>query len=247
MYDEAFARATIASKGYEKLARDEVRFLWKAMGLGAGESLLDAPCGTGRHARAFASRGLKVTGMDLSPALIRMAKAGERGPNLTYEVGNLLDLNKYRGRFDAVVNLFTSFGYFSTDAKNGAVMRGLVSALKPGGRIAFNLIDRDWLLKNFQANSGSEKNGIFTLEARRYDPKTRVIEAQTVVLNQRKGRGKVYYHRTRLYSKSEVVRLMKASGLTRVEVYGDTDGSSFEKGETSHPTFIGWKGAKSRN
>lgn len=244
MYDDAFAVATIASKDYEKLARLEVGFLRKAMGLAAGETVLDAPCGTGRHAKVFAASGLKVTGLDLSPVLIRMAKARSPTKNLTYVVGNLLKLAKYRGQFDAVVNLFTSFGYFSTEEKNAAVMRGLVRALKPGGRIAFNLIDRDWLLRNFEASACTERNGIWTLETRHYDRKTRVIEAHTVLLDRKKGHGKLYYHRTRLYTKSEMVKLMKTCGLTRVEVYGDSDGSSFRKYETSHPTYIGWKGIK---
>lgn len=245
MYDDAFADATLGSKEYEKLARLEVAFLRKAMGLAPGETLLDAPCGTGRHARAFAKAGLKVTGLDINPALIRRAKRDHSPKKKTaYVVGDLLLLDQYRGRFDAVVNLFTSFGYFSTEVKNLAVMRGLVRALKPGGRIAFNLIDRDWLLKNFQASSCSETKGVWVLETRHYDPKTRVIEAHTLLLDRKKGQGKSYYHRTRLYSKTEMVKLMKSCGLTRVEVYGDSDGSSFKKYETSHPTFIGWKGKK---
>ncbi len=238
MYDLEFAQATIASREYEKLARDEARFLMQSMALSPGDRLLDAPCGTGRHARLFAARGIAVTGLDINPLLIRMAKRKSGGPD--YKVGDLLSLKKYQGRYDAVVNLFTSFGYFSTESKNREVMKGLIGALKPRGRIAFNLIDRDWLLKHFKPNSWSEKNGVFTLEARSYDSNTQIIESRTVLVNRTTGKAKDYFHRTRLYTKSEMVKLMKECGVKRVDVYGDTDGSSFRRYETSHPTYIGW-------
>jgi ubiquinone/menaquinone biosynthesis C-methylase UbiE len=241
MYDEVFARATIASKAYARIARVEAEFLAQAMGLRKGEKLLDVPCGTGRHARIFAERGLRVTGIDLNPSLIRMAKRASTRKAITYHLGDMSKLGAYRGQFDAVVNLFTSFGYFANERENGAMLREMTRALKPGGRLAIHLIDRDWLLKNFQANTWSEKGNLFTLEARRYDERTKRIEAKTVILDEKTGRGRSYSHESRLYSKPEVVRLLKSVGLTRIEVFGDTDGSLYRKGETSHPIYIAWK------
>jgi SAM-dependent methyltransferase len=243
MYDASFAARTIASREYERYARAEVRFLVGVLGLKKGESLLDAPCGTGRHARFFAQRGLKVTGIDLNPGLIRIARGLDRRSR--YLKGDLLELARpkspYRGEFDVVVNLFTSFGYFASEAKNRAVLRGLVRSLKSGGRLAINLIDRDWLLRNFEATSHSVRDGVETLETRNYDARTHAIEAHTTVADLRKGTRRAYFHRTRLYSKSEMVKLMRAAGLTRIKVYGDSAGQKFERYETSHPTYVGWK------
>lgn len=243
MYDEALARATIASSEFARIAKGEADFLVKAMGLGRGESLLDVPCGTGRHARVFAKRGLRVTGIDLNPALVRMAKAESKGPGLVFRVGDMLELGRYREKFDAVVNLFTSFGYFAEDRENVAALKEMVAALKPGGRLAIHLIDRDWVLKHFLPESGSVRRGVETREVRSYDRRTKRIASRTTVLTLKSGAVRTYFHETRLYSKHEMVRLLLAAGMRRVSVFGDTDASTFQKGVSSHPIYVAWKNA----
>lgn len=240
MYDEAFARATIASREFARIAEVEAEFLVTALGLAPGERLLDVPCGTGRHARVFARHGVRVTGVDLNPKLIRMAKAGAK-KNLRFERGDMRKLSKYRGRFDAAVNLFTSFGYFADERKNAQVLREMVAALRPGGRIAIHLIDRDWLLKRFRPRSVTTVKGVRTTETRVYDRRTKRIESRSTSVDLKTGRTRTYFHETRLYSKPEMVRLLRSAGLKRVQVYGDTDGSLFRKGESSHPIYVGWK------
>ncbi len=243
MYDEAFAARTIASPDYARLARAETAFLIRAMALRKGESLLDAPCGTGRHALIFTARGIRVTGLDLNPVLLRLARRRDRKSK--YVRADLLSLadsgSPHRERYDAVVNLFTSFGYFRSEEKNFRVLRGLVASLKPGGRLAMNLVDRDWLLRNFRATSHTVSEGVDVLELRVYDAPARAIESHTLSVDIKRGTTKSYFHRTRLYSKPEMVKLLKAAGLRRVVVYGDSDGSNYRKYETSHPTYIGYK------
>jgi hypothetical protein len=149
------------------------------------------------------------------------------------------NLRQLRGKFDAVVNLFSSFGYFSTDQKNKAVLQELISALKPGGLIAVHLINRDWLLKAYRPNDWGASGNTFTLEARKYDSDTKYIEGQTVVLDEKTGRAKRYFHRMRLYSKSEMLALMRECGLKNIRVYGDHMGSKFSKHDSSHPVYVG--------
>jgi SAM-dependent methyltransferase len=240
MYDEVLARATLASREYARIARFESEFLRVAMGLAAGERLLDIPCGTGRHARVFARHGIRVTGVDLNPKLIRLAKAG-RVKGARFVVGDMRALGKCRGKFDAVVNLFTSFGYFADERKNREVLHGMVAALRPGGRLAIHLVDRDWLLKKFRAKAVRTAGGVRTSETRAYDRRTKRIIADARAVDLRTGKVRKYRHSTRLYSKPEMVRLLKDAGLARTEVYGDTDGSLFQKGRSAHPIYVGWK------
>jgi ubiquinone/menaquinone biosynthesis C-methylase UbiE len=240
MYDEAFAKATIASKAFARIANVEAGFLIEAMGLARGETLLDVPCGTGRHARVFAKAGIRVTGVDLNPKLIRIARAVAR-PKVAYASGNMLDLSIYRGKFDAVVNLFTSFGYFRNEVDNVRALREMIAALKPGGRFAIHLIDRDWLLTVFQAESVTVRDGVRTAETRRYDPKSKRIVSRTIARDLKSGRVRKYFHETRLYTKPELMRMLKAAGLRRIQVFGDTDGALYRKGISSHPIYIGWK------
>jgi len=241
MYDLDFARTTIGSQRFRDLAKKEAAFLVSVLGLTPGDHVLDVPCGTGRHSAVLAKHRLKVTGIDINLSCLKLAKSACRGLDVTLRKGDMSDLSSCRGKFDAVVNLFTSFGYFSTDEKNERVLRELVATVKPGGQVAIHLINRDWLLRVFRPVDWSDQTGRFTLEARKYDPKTFYNEAQRITIDRRSGNAKTNYHRIRLYSKAEMVALMKRCGLKKVRVFGDFEGSEFKKYESSHPIYLGQK------
>ncbi|MBC7386238.1 MAG: methyltransferase domain-containing protein [Cryobacterium sp.] len=238
MYDDVFAERTIDSPEYHQLARREVEFLSLALNLRKGEKLLDVPCGTGRHSRIFSRRGVEVTGLDLSKELIARAKRNS-GP--LFRVGNMIDLAAYRNQFDVVTNLFTSFGYFSSESKNLKVMREMVNALKPGGRIAIHLVNREWLLNVFQPFEWRETKKDVWTEHRTYDDRSKRIKSHSVYAIKATGRAHFYEHETRLYSKKEIIEMMAKCGLRNITVYGDMEGSLFRRFESSHPIYIGWK------
>jgi SAM-dependent methyltransferase len=150
-------------------------------------------------------------------------------------------LTKFRGKFDVVTNLFTSFGYFSTDQENKKVLTGMVNCLKPGGKLVINTINRDFLMTVYQPARWSNDGRITFIEASRFDPKTKYNEAQMVFIDKRTGRGKNYYHRVRLYNRSEMVNLMKECGLKRIRVFGDFNGGKFNRTKSTHPIYVGEK------
>ena len=75
-------------------------------------SLLDVACGTGRHLELFRS-DFDVTGVDASPAMLRIAR--ERLPRLELVEADMVEFDLAR-RFDAVTCLFSSIGYVRTEA-----------------------------------------------------------------------------------------------------------------------------------
>src|SRR5690242_19952455 len=94
--------------------RREVTRLIDLLGLPAGSRLLDVPCGQGRHAHLLAEAGFDVDGLDYSRELLQRARERGTGPRLRYTRGDMRQLPaKWTGRFDAVLNLFTSFGFFA--------------------------------------------------------------------------------------------------------------------------------------
>src|SRR5689334_23926815 len=93
--------------------REEVARLMEVLALPAGSRILDVPCGQGRHAHLLAEAGFDVDGFDLSRDLLARAKERGNGPRLRYTRGDMRRLPaRWTARFDAVVNLFTSFGFF---------------------------------------------------------------------------------------------------------------------------------------
>lgn len=104
-----------------------------------GASILDLPCGKGRHALFLAEKGFTLTGADLSSASISLAKS-YAPENVTFLVH---DLRKpaWNESFDYVLNLFTSFGYFETEAEDRAAFTTLSRALKKGGSLVIDFMN----------------------------------------------------------------------------------------------------------
>ena len=107
-------------------------------GLGPGDSVLDAGCGTGRYAAALAATGFRVTGVDLSPELTAVAEA--RGSGARFEVG---DLREWRPTepFDAAVCRGV-LNDLIADEDRAAVLVGLRRALRRRGVFVTDV--RDW-------------------------------------------------------------------------------------------------------
>src|SRR5437762_102596 len=70
----------------ESATQEEADFIERMIKAPKGAELLDIPCGGGRHAMALASRGYRMTGLDLSPTFLRAAQnlARERGQTVTW-------------------------------------------------------------------------------------------------------------------------------------------------------------------
>src|SRR3981081_1615122 len=79
---------------FTKGTEQEVAFLVDALGLEAGERVLDVGCGPGRHALALARRGIEVVGVDLSEDFVALAReaGGREEVRARFEILAVLDL-----------------------------------------------------------------------------------------------------------------------------------------------------------
>jgi SAM-dependent methyltransferase len=131
---------------FTKGTAQEVDFLMSALSLRPGERLLDVGCGPGRHAHELASRGLTVHGVDISERFIELATAAAP-PGATFE---RLDARHmpFVAEYDAAVCLCQgAFGLMTVDGENEAVLRGIATALKPGGRVALSAFSSYFAVK----------------------------------------------------------------------------------------------------
>lgn len=244
-YSKVFTKATIGSDRMIELGIQQVEFLISALQLKPKAKILDVPCGVGRHSVEFAKHGYSVTGLDISKNCLSVAKREFSHPNAVYRLCDMNNLKEYREQYEACVNLFTSFGYFDSDVENAAALEQMISTLKPGGKLVINLVDRDWLMTIFNPARWSEQAGVLTVESSVFDKKTNYIETRVVIIDQKKKRPTLlheHYHRMRIYSKTEILALLKNKGLKNIEVFGDFSGNSFRKGSSTHPIYIAQKG-----
>ena len=109
----------------------DVALLRRELPLPASRRVLDVPCGSGRHKRALEAVGYEVVGVDNDPSV---------SPDV---VADLRELEGLPRDFDAVLNLWASFGYFEED-ENRRVLASLAGRLRPGGRLVLDLYNREF-------------------------------------------------------------------------------------------------------
>lgn len=208
--------------------RAEVDFAARVLGLRRGARVLDVPCGFGRHAGELARRGYTAVGVDLSPLMLREARKAHRQRNRLQFIQNDMRRLAYRAEFDAVICLFTSFGYFS-ERENVATLRRMARALRPGGRL---LMDHRNLAFDATLPTHSwrrPKPGLHVLWTLEVDRRTNVHEATWLILRQGARRVLRKRFRLRLWTLPQWRRHFRGAGLRLLRAYGDFRGRPFRR------------------
>ena len=221
------ARGVFTEEERERRTDEQTEFIVRALELPAGARVLDLCCGWGRHAVRLAQRAYWVTGLDLSAYHLRLAKAAARKADVEVEWlrADMRDIPKEAGRFDAAINIFTSFGYFEDEADDQRVLDGVARALRPGGRFFVDTINRDGLMSRFEPRAWQQRpDGSFTLEHRRFDVHTGRSEADWYFLGP-KGERRHQFHSVRLYTLQELAAMLGRAGLPVRRTWGNFDDS----------------------
>ena len=209
----------------------EVEGIVSLLGLGEGARILDLACGHGRHAIALAKRGFDVTGYDLSEVFLRraLADAEAQGANIRWVQGDMREL-RFDGEFDAVVNVFTAFGYFEDPEDDLRTLRCIRAALQPGGSFLLETLHRDGLPARFQPQTAEKtSNGAIVLHERVWDLARDVIDDQ-VTLVRPDGTRSEFTTALRLRSLHQLLALTQEAGLEPSAWYGGLDGSTLQLG-----------------
>jgi SAM-dependent methyltransferase len=206
----------------------EVDFIQRTLGLAPGSRILDLCCGHGRHALLLAERGYSVTGVDFSDRALRLARRRARraGSSVRWLKRDMRRI-PFREEFDAVINIFTAFGYFEPDAENEEVLRRVAAALKPGGRFLIDHINREHLVRHHEAHRWREaSDGAPVLEGVSVDvlASCNRIRWTAVAPDGCRRHGRVD---VRVYTLREFVGMLGRAGLRFRQVWGGFNGSDY--------------------
>jgi SAM-dependent methyltransferase len=214
-WSEFWPRVAVGVTGSRIGNAEDLRPLLRRLRIRSGARVLDVPCGFGRHAVALARQGCRVTGVDISAHLLRQARvaADAAGVVVDWRRGDMRRL-RFRGQFDLALNLFTSFGYFG-DAEDARVLRGLHRALRPGGWLVLQVINRDFIVRHYHPRRSSRlADGTRLREVSMFDPATSTGRTQwTARRGAQTWRGTT---RMRFYSPHELRALLAAAGFVRI-------------------------------
>jgi ubiquinone/menaquinone biosynthesis C-methylase UbiE len=199
--------------------RADVSRLIEILGLAAGERVLDVPCGQGRHAHLLAEAGFDVTGLDYSKHLLDVAKKRGTSENLRYVQGDMRALpDKWTGSFAAVLNLFTSFGFFLDPQDDVRAMREFARVLEPNGVLIWHGGSRDGVMAKFLSRDWwKSEDGTMIAHERTFDPLSGILSIRSH-WNGTKASGE-REHRIRLYTATRLAEICQSAGLIVEEAY----------------------------
>jgi SAM-dependent methyltransferase len=201
----------------------EVSALVSLLQLDSPRKILDLACGFGRHTNRLAGMGHAMTGVDLTPGFLDIARldAVQKHVVVDYQQADMRKIT-FEHEFDCVLLLFTAFGYFSDEA-NLQVLINARNALVPGGRLVFDVSNRDNFLKTMHPFFVMEKEGNLMIDRMSFDAlEGRSIDKRIVI---RDGVRKDKPFSIRLYNPNEIHALLTQAGLVLEHLYADWAGS----------------------
>ena len=197
-------------------------------------NVLDAACGAGRHSIRLAQKGFNVTGFDLSETLLEIAikNAIEKNIKINFQHADLRTFQSHV-KFDLVVNLFTSFGYFNSDEENFLFAENAYNMINDNGYYVLDYLNKYFLEDNLIDHT--EK--VFDdkqIQERRFIRNGRVEKKITIT---KENQDSEFLESVKLYSYSELLSQFNKIGYKQVKVFGDYFGEAFNN-ESSERCII---------
>ncbi len=201
------------------------------LNLQKNDTILDLACGRGRHSKYLYKQGFDVTGVDLSKESIDHAKQYEK-PRLHFEVHDMC--LPYPQQFDAVFNLFTSFGYFENEIDNLRTIKAIKAELKPSGYGVIDFLNVELAIKNL-VPSEKKKVGDIVFQIEKY------VEDGYILKNIRfndKGKDYHYIEKVKALTLEDFKLFFEKTNVTLKNVFGDYQLSAFDKNNSERLILI---------
>jgi SAM-dependent methyltransferase len=206
----------------EQEAYQEGPGLAKLLDLPEGSLVLDLPCGWGRLRPWLERRGHRVVGGDLSALNLQRQRREFPGPSVRLDFRALPFRNACA---DGVFCVYTSWGYFATDAENLRQLQEFARVLRPGGILLLDLAGRRVVEHNVaEAPKGWYRAEEGYRERVRWSPDGRRILAERIL------DGEHFRHDIWLPEDGEARRFLDRAGFDLDQAFGSLNGSPWAEG-----------------
>jgi SAM-dependent methyltransferase len=215
----------------ERSSVEKIDYLWRQLRLKPGSRLADICCGIGRDALPLAERGIEVTGVDFSQKYLDYAEEHSTGLPLRFVCADMRQTGLPGSSFDAVTNLWTSFGYFEDEAENEHALAEMARLLKPSGRLVMQMASRDGILHNFRPRSFDKRGDWLVLEEGKFDYHTSRNNGHWLWID---SAGKRYERdlSLRMYCLHELRAMGEHHGLSLLTAHGNFAGEELSNSHT---------------
>lgn len=203
--------------------------------------ILDLACGKGRHSIYLNELGYDVTGADLSENSIAEASKSSN-EKLHFKVHDMRV--PFEEKYDAVFNLFTSFGYFENDNDNFKTLTAIKESLTEYGFAVIDFLNADYVINNLVAEEVKTVDGI-DFHIKRYVKDNHIYKEidfeDTRAEGERSGAKGEKFHFT---EKVQALRLtdfetmMEKADIYLLDIFGDYKLRKFFKNESERLIMI---------
>ncbi len=205
------------------ITREEVTRICDVLHLQPWEEILDLCCGQGRHSLELARRGYQnISGLDRSRYLIKKAKtlALEESLSVNFREGDARKLPYPPDNFDVVLIMGNSFGYFESPTEDLTVLKEVLRVLKPDGRILIDLADGEYIKNHYDPHSWEWiDDKMFVCRERQLNSQEDRMICREIVTHVGKGVIADQVYAERLYSKNDILELLKRIGFAEVTIH----------------------------
>ncbi len=194
-------------------------------------TILDLACGKGRHSIYLNKLGYQVTGVDLSENSIAIANESSN-ETLQFKTHDMREpMNE---TFDAVFNLFTSFGYFDTYEDNIKTLKAIKDSINEYGFGVIDFFNADFIIENLVAEETKEIDDI-TFNIKRFVENKKIIKE---IRFEDKGESFFFSEKVSAFTLSDFEAMMEEAGIYLLEIFGDYKLRKFYKTQSERLIMI---------
>jgi SAM-dependent methyltransferase len=194
-------------------------------------TILDLACGKGRHSIYLNKLGYRVTGVDLSEKSIGIAN---KSSNETLQFITH-DMREPRNEtYDAVFNLFTSFGYFDAYEDNIKTLKAIKDSINEYGFGVIDFFNSNFILENLVAEETKEIDGI-TFNIKRFVENKKIIKE---IRFEDKGESFYFTEKVSAFTLSDFEAMMDEAGIYLLDIFGDYKLRKFYKAQSERLIMI---------